>query len=168
MAKQPASTSAPATNENPMLDLIKILAISDPHHMVEAMQKLFPFAAAIPGLDVARLTEFQEKNVAAIVEASTTVQKIVRDTAAEECHMLQECVSETLRSLQQMSHAGERPGAGAKQTDMVVQIMDKLSKETIELMESNSEQMIAVLKDMRLRYVDALNEIKQMSQQSNT
>ncbi len=168
MPKQRASTSAPATSENPMLDLIKTLAIFDPHHMVAAMQKLFPFAAAMPGLDAARLTEIQEMNVAAIVDASTNVQKIVSNTATQEWQMLQECVSETFRSLQQMSHLGEPAGAGADQTDMVVQIIGRLSKETIELMTKNSEQMMAVLKDMTWRYVEALNEVTQMRQQSNT
>lgn len=39
MPKQPESTSALAKSENPMLDMIRTMAIVDPHHMMEIMQK---------------------------------------------------------------------------------------------------------------------------------
>lgn len=165
MPKQPESTSALAKSDNPMLDMIRTMAIVDPHHMMEVMQKLIPFATAIPGLDAARLTEIQEKNFFAITNASANLQKMMNDTAAAEYQMLQNCVSETL---QQISSAGTQTDTAQKQMEMVTRLFEKISKDTIELMEINSKQLSAIVKDMTKRYIAALNEIQQMSQHSST
>lgn len=164
MPKQPESMSALAKSDNPMLDMIKTMAIVDPHHIVEVMQKLIPFATAIPGLDAPRLAEVQEKNFFAIMNATANMQKMVSDTATEEYRILQECVSETM---QHISSAGAPTGTATKQMEMITHLIDKISKDTIELMERNCEQLSAITKDMTKRYVAALNEIKQMSQQSS-
>lgn len=153
MPTQPETQSALAKSENLMVDMIRMMAILDPHHMVAVMQKLFPFATAIPGLDAAGLTEIHQKNYFAILNASTNIQNMLDVTAMEEHRMLQEYVTATL---QQISCAGS-----PKQTELVGHLIDKLSKETIALMQRNSEQTIAIMKDMRRRYIDALDEIKQ-------
>lgn len=165
MPTQPESESALAKSENPMVEMIMMMAILDPHHMVAAMQKMIPFATAIPDLDAARVTEIQEKNFWAIANASTNIQRMVSETATQEYRMLQECVTKTL---QHISCAGAPTGTAAKQTEVIGHLIDKLSKETIDLMQRNSENTVAIINDMRGRYIDAMEEIIQAIQSHST
>lgn len=162
------SSSAPEQSANHMMNFIKMLALFDLHHMVEAMQGLFPFPAAIPGLDLARLTKIEEEYFADIANASTNVQQRISATTAEQSKMLQECISDTLRSLHKMSLSGDPNEVAAKQTELVAQIMEKLSSETMALIERHSEVMMDILADLKDGYVKALTEIKEMAEASKS
>jgi hypothetical protein len=168
MSKQATGTSNPLPEQTSVMNFIKMLALSDPHHMVESMQKLFPFATSIPGLDPARLTEIGESSFHELLNASTNVQQRISDSVAEESKLLQECIGETLQSLQQMSGWGNPHEVAAKQTEIVAQVMDKLSRETMEIMMANAEVMMKAVTQMKNRYVATLDEFKKMAEQSKT
>ena len=145
--------------ENPLLNVLRLSGSLDPHHLVEAIQKLFPFGT-IPGIDAARLVEMQEKNVAVLQAVTQHLQEVLSNTAKSEFQMVQKCVEDAIRMVGEISQAKDPFEASAKQTEMVVLTVEKLSRETVEVLTKNSEQLVTALKDLALRYIKCINELK--------
>lgn len=149
-------------SEIPTLDMIRSLAMFDPHHLVEAMQKALPFTE-IPGVDIARLTETQEKNLAVLQGAARMEQQVFSKAAETEFRLMQEQISETLNAIREISGSGNPVDASARQTELAVKTLDRLSQETEKFMEEEGSRQMDIFKMLAKRYVDALGEIKQMT-----
>lgn len=162
---EPETITGIKESENPTLDMIRALAIFDPHRLVEAMQKSLPFAD-IPGVDLARLTETQEKNLAALEGAARMEQQVLSEAAKREFRLIQEQMSETLNAIKELSTTSNPLDASAKQTELAVKTLNKLSQETEEFMKDEGSRQMDIFKMLAKRYVDALGEIKQMTRAS--
>lgn len=156
---------ASATEESsPMLKMIRAMAIYDPQYMVEAIQKAMPFAN-VPGIDLARLTEIQQKNQATLEGVARMEQEVLTRAATREYTILEEQMNEILGTVKALSRAeSANPlDASVKQTELAVRAMDKLTQETADLIRDVGSQQMDIIKSMAKRYVDAIEEIKSMT-----
>ncbi|QQO56300.1 MAG: hypothetical protein N838_25975 [Thiohalocapsa sp. PB-PSB1] len=142
--------------------MIKSLAVYDPEYMVEALQKALPFAN-IPGVDLARLTEIQQKNQATLEGVARMELELISQTAEKEFKMLEQLMNEMFGAVKDVSVTDNPLDVSAKQTELAVRTMDKLSQETADLIKDVGSKQMDIVKSMAKRYVDAIEEMKAMA-----
>ena len=164
MAAKKTAQASSTEESSPMLKMIRAMAVYDPEYMVEAIQKAVPFAN-VPGIDLARLTEIQQKNQAALEGVARMEKEVLSRTAKREFTMLEEQMGEILGAVQALSttDSANPLDASVKQTELAVRAMDKLTQETADLIKDVGSQHMEIIKSMAKRYVDAIEEIKSMA-----
>src|SRR5450755_1420466 len=146
MSSQLVSPTA-TVPESPALELTKAIALFDPLHIMRDLQQLFPFSA-ISGVDLVRLTEIQEKSLASLKAAVDLEREFVFSTGKREYEMLNACFNDIMDAMKQMSMARDPVEASTKQTEVAVQIVDRLSQETVQVLQNFRAQHMDIFKTL--------------------
>ena len=167
MTEKQSGQAAPAEESPAMLKMLSSLAVYDPEYMVEAIQKALPFAN-IPGVDLARITEIQQKNQATLQGVARMEQELLSRTAKREFKLLEERMSDVLGAIKGFSTTGNPLDVSANQTELAIRTLDKLSQETADLIKDVGSQQMDIIKSMAKRYIDMIEEIKLVAKSGST
>lgn len=119
---------------------------------------------AIPGVDAEAVMATQRKNIEALANASRTALDGAHAIGKRQAEILQETMSETVRSLETLGKAGSPLDVAATQAERMKQGFEKALNNMRELAEMVSKAQLGAVDAIGGRVVQSLNELKQATQ----
>lgn len=142
MAKSDSQPAPEGNQLQPLLDIQKIIA-----------------QFKIPGVDVAKIAESQQKDIAAVVEANKRAYEGFRALAERQSEMLKEAMTEWQAVMKEMS-AKDPAETAAKQADFAKRAFEKALANMRELAEMAAKSQTEAWDVVHQRFQENLAELR--------
>ena len=146
-------------NVNNPFDFTNVFSQYDPQAMLRQMQSAFG-NYQIPNVDMTALTEAQQKNMEALMEANQAAITGTQELLKRQAELFQEALTEAGEAAQSVSTSGSPQEASAKQMELVQAAIEKALKNSTEISEMIRETQSSVAETVNTRMIEGLKEVK--------